>query len=372
MGWIKKSNTAQYKGADWSNFIHKEPNCTPEKARRIAFMNPEVTFYFFCREYMVLEGPVFEKYGAFNPGDAVFFKGEPWLGDAPQCDTYEKNGIAVAYISPANPEQFRQIGCYTMADGSAAVDVVCIFAGNYCTDEVPCLRANNNNPPTQNPFNDNIQQVLSDGSVKFLQDKGIVVLLTIMNGHTQVGWSQFTSQDSAQHFVNYLKTDIVGKYRLDGIDIDDEYSEGASQIDSLAMVTTLMKQTMPGKLVTKALWSDYSYFSADWQGHTLAQNLDYGWEMSYYRGSANDRLSFYANAGMNQKALCLGFSAEDQFQPYWSTIGPAMEEVMQDGYGGGMLFDYENQPASIPLMATIVNTMAGPGNWNLDPDCAVK
>jgi len=72
MGWKKTSNTAQFYGASWNNLVCKESNCTPEEARRIAFMKPEVTFYFFCREYMSLED-----HGVFNSGDAVFFSGEP-------------------------------------------------------------------------------------------------------------------------------------------------------------------------------------------------------------------------------------------------------------------------------------------------------
>src|SRR5512140_2781775 len=98
MAWTKTPNVAQYKGADWKNFIRKEPNCTPERARRIALQNPRITFFFFCRQEMVLEGPVFEKYGAFHPGDAVFFSGEPWFGSAPQCDSYQKNKMTVAYV----------------------------------------------------------------------------------------------------------------------------------------------------------------------------------------------------------------------------------------------------------------------------------
>lgn len=366
MGWTKKPNAAQYKGADWNNFVLRAHNCTPEQARRIAFINPEITFYFFCREYMVLEGPVYEKYGAFYPGDAVFFKGEPWLGSAPQCDTYIKNGTAVAYINPDNPKQFKQTGCYEMADGRAAVDVVCIFAGNYCTNEPPYLRAHND-PHAKQPFNDNIQKVLSDGSVKFLQDKGIVVLLTVLNGHTEVGWSEFTSKETAQGFVDYLKSDVIDRYGLDGIDIDDEYSAGTRQNDSLAMVTTLMKQTMPNKLLTKALFRDRQYFKASWKGHKLAQNLDYGWEMTYGGGGPDRRLKFYASHGMPKNTLCLGFSAGEDPGP--SNVRHHMQEVMNEGYGGGMLFDFQKQPQSLDLMQVIVNTMAGDNNWHHDPDC---
>ena len=141
---------------------------------------------------------------------------------------------------------------------------------------------------------------------------GITVLLTIMGAHTQTGWSQFTDESTAQNFVNYIKSQVVDLYGLDGIDIDDEYSLGHVNNASLAMVTTLMKQSMPDKLITKALWNDSNQFAANWNNHTLGANLDYGWQMSYYSGSINSRLGWYT-AYMKKSQLCLGFSAERRF-----------------------------------------------------------
>jgi len=368
MGWNKNPNVAQYGQASWDNFVSKTANTTAEEAMRIAFANPDITFFFFCREYMVLDGPA-SQYGPFKPGDAVFFTGKPWYGSAPQCDSYEKTAISTIYISPASNQQFQGIGCYLLPGGAPAIDVVCFFAGNYATNTKPMLRANNNVPPTQNPFNPNIQNVLSSGLVKALQNKGITVLLTIMGAHTDTGWSQFGNQATAQAFVDYLNTDVITPYGLDGIDIDDEYSNGRAYDTSLPMVTTLMKQTMPTKLITKALWNDYDVFQANWNGKTLGPNLSYGWEMSYYSGDASSRLGFYTGYGMNKNQLCLGFSAEDRFSAFWNTVGPQAAQTISEGYAGGMMFDYENQPASIPLMQAMVDGMDGQGSWNKDPNC---
>ena len=188
MGWKRKNNVAQYGQADWTNFVAKTSNTTPAAAMRIAFANPAVTFFFYCRQQMVLDGPA-AKYGPFLPGDAVFFKGEPWYGSAPQCDSYEKTPVSTVYISPTDNQQFLDIGKYVLPDGTPAIDVACLFGGNYVTNTIPCLRANNNTPPTNKPLNPNIQNVLSAGLVAKLQAKGITVLLTILNGHTTVGWS---------------------------------------------------------------------------------------------------------------------------------------------------------------------------------------
>ena len=211
------------------------------------------------------------------------------------------------YISPQSSQQFRDVAGYTLADGCPAISVAILFAGNYAGAERPYLRANNDDPPTTKPLNDNLQQVLDDGSVQYLQDRGIKVLLSINNGHHPVGWSQFTSEADARDFAQYLKTDLVDKYGLDGIDIDDEYSSGPPNDTSLIMVTTIMRQLMPDAIITKALFQDRDYFRTTWRGHTLAENLDYGGEMSY-GGIPQPRLVHYKQQLTNAQ-LSLGFWA---------------------------------------------------------------
>lgn len=373
MGWKKHANLAQYSEANWENFISKSTNVTPQEAMRIAFANPDITFFFYCREPVALGGAA-AQYGPFEAGDAVFFKGKPWYGSAPQCDSYEKTAISTVYISPANNQQFQDIGCYVTLDGTPSIDVVCIFAGNFATNTVPMLRAYNN-PLAKDPFNKNIQSVLSSGLVKSLQAKGIIVLLTIMAAHTQTGWSQFTDKVTAKKFVDYLNSDVITPFGLDGIDIDDEYSKGPSNNMSLPMVTTLMKQTMPDKVITKALWNDQSIFEANWNGHTLGANLSYGWEMSYYRGDVDSRLKFYTQHGMNKNQLCLGFSAEKRYSDKRDTIHTIRQQsamVKDKDYAGGMMFNYENQPISITFTKTMVESMRGKGSWEKDPRCEMK
>ena len=180
MGWKKKPNLAQYGEGNWDNFVKKVSNLTAEKAMRIAFANSGITFFFFCREAIVLDKDPAVKYGPFNAGDAVFFTGVPWYGGAPQCDSYEKTGVSTIYINPQDNQQFQEIGDYVLAEGAPAIDVVCIFAGNYATKTIPMLRANNNVPPTDKPFNPNIQSVLSSGLVKTLQAKGIHSNLSVI------------------------------------------------------------------------------------------------------------------------------------------------------------------------------------------------
>jgi len=267
-------------------------------------------------------------------------------------------GRMTAYINPQSPQQFRDAANYTLADGSPALDVVCIFSGNYVTNEKPCLRANNNSPPTTKPFDDNIQAVLDDGSVKYLQDKGLTVLLSITNGHQSVGWSEFTSESDAMDFAQYLKDDVIDKYHLDGIDVDDEYSEGTPNETSLIMVTTKMHEIMPKIVISKALWDDSDYFQASWNGHTLAGNLAYGAEMGY-GGPPDDRLRPYTGYGLHKNQLSLGFWS------YQASPHPDQDVqwLIDQGYAGIMVYAFETQE-NVNLMGQLVNDWYGPGNWN--------
>ena len=353
MSWTKTANVAMFGGANWDGFIKKVTNSTPQQAKRIAIKNPKINFFFFCRENIDL-GDKRE----FDSGDAVFFSGKPWFGGAPQCDSYKKNQMTIVYISPVSSQQFRDIASYTSADGSPAVDVVCIFAGNYCTKNYPCLRAGNNNPKTDKSLDQNIQQVLEDGSVKFLQDKGITVLLTILNGHSSVGWSQFTNEIDAMDFVNYLKTDIVDKYGLDGIDIDDEHNKGEPIATSMVMVTSVMKEKMPDKIISKALFQDEEYFMPSFKGKKLSDTLDYGWEMTY-GPPAKDMLLPYADYGMSKTVVSKGFWSESPSL----TLNEDVQWIKNNGYGGVMVYAFEDLNNTI-LMGKLVDALYGPGTWN--------
>lgn len=108
MAFQETPNVAQYKGASWDNLIKKVSGTTPEEARKIAFQDPDIDFFFYVREPMFLEGSPgpdgWTEKGQFNPGDAVFFSGQPWPGSAPQCDLYVKHMTTAMYAGgPMGP-----------------------------------------------------------------------------------------------------------------------------------------------------------------------------------------------------------------------------------------------------------------------------
>lgn len=78
---------------------------------------------------------------------------------------------------------------------------------------------------------------------------------------------------------------------------------------------------------------------------------------------------------MSKTALVLGFSAETMFESDWGQVASTMPEVVSDGWGGGMLFNYENtatyegNPVGITLRITSSPRKMGTGNWNQTPNC---
>lgn len=90
--WIQTSNVAQYQGADWSNWISTENFASLAAGQAYAAGNSAINFFFYCRQPLVLTNG-----RSFQPGDAAFFSGQPWLGSAPQSDTYQRQ----VYATPA-------------------------------------------------------------------------------------------------------------------------------------------------------------------------------------------------------------------------------------------------------------------------------
>src|SRR5262249_21121508 len=134
--------------------------------------------------------------------------------------------------------------------------------------------------------------------VAALQSLGITVLLSVIGDWGEAGWSKFPITDegaaAADKFARLL-VDIVNKYGFDGIDIDDEYSTGYGNSSSLVMVSSKLRALAPGIILSKALWNDNDVFQQVWNGGTLAQQLTYGWEMTYSDTGGISRLNPYTD-----------------------------------------------------------------------------
>ena len=133
--------------------------------------------------------------------------------------------------------------------------------------------------------------------VAALQSLGIAVLLSVVGVWGPAGWSNFPTKKSAYAFADKLG-EVVARYGLDGIDIDDEYSDKRLvEGDSIIMVTSRLREQANEKIIiSKALYDDQLDFKWRWNGKTLAQQLSHGWDMSYGDDTGIARLRPYAES----------------------------------------------------------------------------
>ncbi|MCL1036818.1 glycosyl hydrolase family 18 protein [Shewanella submarina] len=206
----------------------------------------------------------------------------------------------VAYVE-VNNNDFGNVGCFEQ-NGEALFDIAVIFAANINYDSSEQKAVLHLNDQVTDLLENNIE------TVRAVQAKGTKVVLDILGNHQNAGWACFADEDSARDFAGQLK-DAVDKYGLDGIDIDDEYSKCDNTYEeSVPMVVKAIRDAMPDKLLTKALFADFKDFQADWNGHKLRDQLDFGWDMRYWSGNCEARLSAYRTLGMSDTKLGVGAS----------------------------------------------------------------
>ncbi|MDM5181067.1 glycosyl hydrolase family 18 protein [Massilia sp. DJPM01] len=360
MPWIKSVNTAVTENA-WNSLVSVVPNCTPEQARRHALLDPEIAYFFHCREPMAVSNPAWPSPRQLNAGDCAFFTGTPSPGSAPQADGYTKSGLSIAYVNNISAENLLKVLCYVDTDGNAAVDIACIFAANLnAALEVGYKAlAPDFAPPAGGAYacaNARTFETLNSGAIASLQARGITVLLTFLGNHDAAGWSNFPTSELADNFVDQLVC-VVGTYGLDGIDIDDEYSDPPSKpVVPLVTVTSKIKERMPNKILSKALYADHGAFAPVYNKMTLGETLTYGWEMSYFDCDPDSRLRPYTKF-MKSTRLALGFEAPSAL-PVTATVALLKEQQ----YAGMMVYAFETD-ANATLLGELVRAWCGHGAW---------
>ena len=117
--------------------------------------------------------------------------------------------VTPCYVE-TNTSDPANLGEYKLANGSMLVDIGILFAANIDgTPDEPILS-----------FNSELKPKLESGVIGQLQDKGLKVTLSILGNHQTAGISNLTDKGVAS-FVSQL-TATVDKYKLDGLDFDDD------------------------------------------------------------------------------------------------------------------------------------------------------
>lgn len=254
-------------------------------------------------------------------------------------------GFNMSYVE-VNSNRLENVGCFIRSDNHQPFfGVTAIFAANITGDDP-------NDPKIF--FNGNVKKVLQSAQIKHLQNKGIKVLMSLLNHHKNAGWSCMTDENAAKRFADELVT-MVNTYQLDGIDIDDEYSTCQPNNYSLIMLAQAIKThpNFKGKLLTKALFNDVQYFMVNYKDHRLAEYLDYGWEMTYSYGNFNERLAPYLQNGMTADRLMIGgWAAYTYPDPYQIGLYTAQKSL-----AGAMVYDVTR--LSQKYLSQVLNGEAG-------------
>lgn len=257
--------------------------------------------------------------------------------------TIIKTPSTAVYIE-VNSELLSNAACYYLEEDcvNTLFDIAIIFAANI-----------NGSPEKPELYlNENVMKILNDAEnqIRPLQGRGIYVLLSIVGNHQTAGISNFQSEEKAMNFANQVKN-IVEKYGLDGVDLDDEYTDyrGApARDDSVRWLISCLRNIMPNKAI-----SLYDIGPAGYSMRTappdIAAKLNYAWNHDY--GSFNPP-EIQVNGGKRHLAAAaieLGKTRSD-------TVVELAEKTKDEGYGVFLTYNLKGGDRSkeLSLFANIL------------------
>lgn len=221
---------------------------------------------------------------------------------------------------------------YKLADGSMFFDAVILFAANINYNDTEDVVYLNNNP--------NVQALLDETDIYLqpLREKGIKVYLGLLGNHDAAGLCQL-SEWGAQQWSKEVAL-AVKEYKLDGVNLDDEYSgspiSGNKWFDSYSTMAGSrlcyeLKQAMKTAVSWETEVSVFRYGGLGtvnaYNGHKPGEFVDF-W-VANYGGSTNPL------DGMTMKN-CSGASIELSRGGYMSE--EKARSVKEAGYGWSMWF----------------------------------
>ncbi|PZF09282.1 endo-beta-N-acetylglucosaminidase H [Curtobacterium sp. MCLR17_034] len=183
---------------------------------------------------------------------------------------------SIAYVE-VNNDELANVGRYTLENGANAFDVAIIFAANINYEDGKAVLYNN----------ENVQRTLDQAATQIrpLQAKGIKVTLSVLGNHQGAGLANFPTKAAARDFAAQVSA-TVKKYGLDGVDLDDEYSDygvnGTPQPNqqSIGWLISALRADMPGKIIS---FYDIgpSSDALKTANPSIGGKLDYAWNPYY-------------------------------------------------------------------------------------------
>lgn len=382
MPWTALRNRLPAPGTDWEKLKETALCASPEDAKRRALRDPEISWFCFCneggdvagrriaaQETLFFTGPVPEHFDEDARGivcsrlcTALAYMPSPMQSleehfeNQPRKVFYDELKLVMA-------KALKTVSEVRFGD-NAALDAVMYPV--YLNRKGAALPAGSvwlvpDAPgPTMLRANADFLLLMECGDgVEDLHRRGICFLLSVQNNHDAAGWSHFPPTPEGEADAAQLAqqcAEVLARYHLDGIDIDDENAaRGAPACDSApAMAAAALRAAVPDAVLTKALYVDEAHFAAKHNGSSLAKSLNLGWTVSHWL-TPQEQLEPYGGHMVPPRLLC-GFQINN-YTPARSDI----HRMVRDGYGGVMVYGLGNPdyPGSEKILTDLLTFWQG-------------
>lgn len=263
--------------------------------------------------------------------------------------------ITPAYVE-VNNDDLVNVGDYTLEDGSTVFDVAIIFAANI----------NYDGEKAQLHFNDRVQETLDEAQTQIrpLQEKGIKVTLSVLGNHQGAGLANFESRSDAEDFAEQV-SDAVDEYDLDGVDLDDEYSEygenGTAEPndDSIGWLIDALREDMPNKIV--------SYYNIGPSSESLQEaDPEIGSELTYATNPYYGTYSAPQIPGLGDERLSP--AAVDIQNTDTETSATLAQRTVDDDYGVFMTYNLPGGDQSEAISAFTQKLVGQDAQYDADAE----
>lgn len=139
--------------------------------------------------------------------------------------------VTTAVYIEVNHEDLATVGAFVREGVHRPVfDLAMIFAANINYDGCTAYLH----------LNERVMETLraAETQIRPLQRRGTKVLLSLLGNHEGAGFANFPTRHDADRFAAQVAS-VVHRYHLDGVDLDDEYSEYGKMVPVSPMKTFL-------------------------------------------------------------------------------------------------------------------------------------
>lgn len=267
----------------------------------------------------------------------------------PDCN--KESGIKVFSCMEVNDTNPLNNLSFTLAEsGKPLVDVLILFSANI-----------NYNAETGRVYifnNENVQAILDNREkyLKPLQDRGIKIVLGLLGNHDRAGVANLADH-TAKEFAKEVKA-VCDAYHLDGIFVDDEYSNYMSPPPpgfvspsnaAAARLCYEVKMAQPDRMVVAYAYSR-TYGFPSIEGLLAGEYTDYA--LHDYGGSSDLTGSYPGMPKMNQ-----GLYSQEYSQGRFASESNLVK-MRGNGYGSHMIFAMDPNRANFSRQLNSMKSIA--------------